>query len=297
MSNINIKICEVISVDDIYESGRIKVRLYPEDSRKPLEEIPYCYPANPKMFNVMPKVGEAVIIFLTAASDGTSNRFYMGPVISQLSKMEYDGFYSGALSNFDDSLIKPNVSHKLVSEATGCFGDKNDVAIYGRKGSDIILKDNDIRIRAGAKIQSNNKIGVEFNRLNPAYLKLKYSEEPNIIESYNVDTNEFTVTKKYNSTATLVADEINLISNQSSLYFNTTDNEDMISDTEIDKIIQQAHVLPYGDVLVEFLKQFLWEFRNHAHPYPGMTTILYPEHEIIYNYDFDKMLSKNIRIN
>jgi hypothetical protein len=126
---------------------------------------------------------------------------------------------------------------------------------------------------------------------------LKYNEEPTLIKEYDETTQEFKTVKKYNSTATLVADEINLISNQSSLYFNTTDNKDLVSESEMEKIIQQAHVLPYGDVLVDFLKQFLWEFRNHAHPYPGMTTILYPEHEKIYNYDFDKMLSKNIRIN
>lgn len=291
MSNINIKACEVISVDDSFESGRIKVKLYPEDSRRDMEDIPYAYNLLPKMFTVLPKVGETVLVLLTTSGDGFSNRYYIGPVISQIPKMEYDGHFSGSLSNFPDSLVKPKVAHTLITEAKGAFGDKEDVTIYGRKGTDIILKENDIRVRAGARLDSNNKIGKEFNRLNPAYLKLKYSDTPTIVTAKNGEE------IKYSSTATLVADQISLIANNASNYFNTTDNVDLISDDEMRKIIETAHVLPYGDVLVEFLKYFLRMFKEHAHPYPGMPTILPSGNEGFFNYDLDKILSKNVRIN
>lgn len=291
MSNINIKACEVISVDDSFESGRIKVKLYPEDSRRDMEDIPYAYNLLPKMFTVLPKVGETVLVLLTTSGDGFSNRYYIGPVISQIPKMEYDGHFSGSLSNFPDSLVKPKVAHTLITEAKGAFGDKEDVAIYGRKGTDIILKENDIRVRAGARLDSNNKIGKEFNRLNPAYLKLKYSDTPTIVTTKNGEE------IKYSSTATLVADQISLIANNASNYFNTTDNVDLISDDEMKKIIETAHVLPYGDILVEFLKYFLRMFKEHAHPYPGMPTILPSGNEGFFNYDLDKILSKNVRIN
>lgn len=291
MSNINIKACEVISVDDSFESGRIKVKLYPEDSRRDMEDIPYAYNLLPKMFTVLPKVGETVLVLLTTSGDGFSNRYYIGPVISQIPKMEYDGHFSGSLSNFPDSLVKPKVAHTLITEAKGAFGDKEDVAIYGRKGTDIILKENDIRVRAGARLDSNNKIGKEFNRLNPAYLKLKYSDTPTIVTTKNGEE------IKYSSTATLVADQISLIANNANNYFNTTDNVDLISDNEMKKIIETAHVLPYGDVLVEFLKYFLRMFKEHAHPYPGMPTILPSGNEGFFNYNLDKILSKNVRIN
>lgn len=291
MSNINIKTCEVISVDDSFESGRIKVKLYPEDSRRDMKDIPYAYNLLPKMFSVLPKVGETVLVLLTTSGDGFSNRYYIGPVISQIPKMEYDGHFSGSLSNFPDSLVKPKVAHTLITEAKGAFGDKEDVTIYGRKGTDIILKENDIRVRAGARLDSNNKIGKEFNRLNPAYLKLKYSNTPTIVTTKNGEE------IKYSSTATLVADQISLIANNANNYFNTTDNVDLISDDEMKKIIETAHVLPYGDVLVEFLKYFLRMFKEHAHPYPGMPTILPSGNEGFFNYNLDKILSKNIRIN
>jgi hypothetical protein len=292
MSNINIKICEVISVDDNHKSGRIKVKLHPEDDRKHIDNIQYVYPLLPKMFSVLPKIGEAVIVFLTASGDGFSNRYYIGPIISQLPNLEYDGYFSGALSNYEDSLIKPKVAHNLISEATGSFGLDNDVCIYGRKGTDIILKEDDIRIRAGARLDSNNKIGKEFNRLNPSYLKLKYNNEPtSVINQYTGE--EY----KYNSTATLVADQINLIANNANTYFNTTNNEELISDDEMKKIIETAHALPFGDILVDFLKYFLRMFQEHAHPYPGLPTILPSGNENFFNYDLNKILSKNVRIN
>ena len=102
---------------------------------------------------------------------------------------------------------------------------------------------------------------------------------------------------KYNSTATLVADQINLISNEGKTYFNTTDNKDLISDEEMLNIMKKAHLLPYGDTLVEFLEYFLRMFREHAHPYPGMPTILPSGNENFFNYDLKQILSKNVRIN
>lgn len=227
-----------------------------------------------------------------ASGEGFSNRYYIGPIISQLPNMNFDGYFSGALSNYDDSLIKPKVAHDLISEAKGAFGNDDDVAIYGRKGTDIILKEDDIRIRAGARLDSNNKIGKEFNRLNPTYLKLKYNNEPTTV------TNQYTGEEyKYNSTATLVADQINLIANNANTYFNTTHNEDLITNEEMKKIIETAHPLPFGDILVDFLKYFLKMFQEHAHPYPGLPTILPSGNENFFNYDLNKILSKNVRIN
>ena len=288
MSNINIKLCCVESIDDIHNSGRIKVRLHPDDDGETLNRIPYAYPLLPKMFNVLPKVGEAVIILLTAAGDGKSNRYYVGPVISQMADLEYSSYYTKAFSNYPDSLVSPKPDQDLLNDAIGAFGDKQDVSIYGRKGTDIILKENDIRIRAGARIDGDNKIGKVFNRYSPAYLKLKYSDTPLSIENNG---------KKWNSSATLVADEINLISNTSNRNFLTTDEKELISDEEMKKIIQNAHALPYGDVLIQFLKRFLWEFQNHTHTFPGKLTALYAGHEDFFNYDFEPMLSKNVRIN
>ena len=291
--NIIIKICEVISVSDEQKGDRIKVRLYPEDDRKTIAEIPYAYPLLPKIFHVIPKVGEAVLILLTGVNDGNTNRYYIGPIISQPQMMNYDGYSEGALSMYPDTFIKPEVAHDRIPDSKGAFCDTEDIGFYGRKGCDIIMKEDDIRIRCGARIEdANSLIGQSFNRLSPAYLKMKYSETPKTVKN---DLTGFD--HKYNSTATLVADQINLISNEGKTYFNTVDNEDLISDEEMENIMKKAHVLPYGDTLVEFLRYFLRMFKEHAHPYPGMPTILPSGNESFFNYDLNEILSKNVRIN
>lgn len=289
---INIKIAEVISVDDSQKGGRIKVRIHPEDNKKPQSEIQYALPLLPKIFHIIPKVGEAVLILLAASNDGNSNRYYIGPIISQEQKMEYDGFSAGALSMYPDALIKPQVSHDRIPDAKGAFCDDTDIAIYGRKGCDVILKENDVRIRCGARIDGETKIGKTFNKLSPSYLKLKYNDDTTKVTNLSTGFEH-----EYNSTATLVADQINLIANNGKTYYNTTDGKDMITDEEIKKIISEAHLLPYGDTLVSFLRYFLRMFKEHAHPYPGMPTILPSGNEDFFNYDLNQILSKNVRIN
>lgn len=289
---MNIRICEVISVDDEQMGDRIKVRIYPEDNRKTIAEIQYAYPLLPKMLHIKPKVGEAVLILLTASNVGTSNRYYIGPIISQPQMMNFDGYSSGALAMYPDAIFTPKTAHNRVPDAKGAFCDEEDIAIYGRTGCDIILKENDVRVRCGARIESDTPIKQAFNRLSPAYLKMKYYKEGQSVENYKYGWEH-----KYNSTATLVADQINLIANNAKTYYNTTDSKDMISDEEMQKIISQAHLLPYGDVLIEFLEYFLRMFKEHAHPYPGMPTILPSGHQDFFNYDLKQILSKNVRIN
>ena len=295
MSNINIKICEVISVEDEYNSGRIKVALFPDDAGKEIEDIPYAYPLLPKTFYVIPKIGEAVLIFLTASGDGSSNRYYVGPIVSQLPNLEYSNISTTALNNYPGETTQINVNYDLIRNTHGAFGNNIDVCVYGRKGSDIILKENDIRVRAGARIDSDNKIGTEFNKLNPSYLKLKYSETPCYYNAYGEDGGSLPIS--YNSSATIVADEISLLSHKSTRNFNLTDNEELINENEMKKIMETAHVLPYGDVLVEFLEYFLKMFQQHSHKYPGLPTILPSGHQSFFDYDLKKILSKNVRIN
>jgi hypothetical protein len=67
--------------------------------------------------------------------------------------------------------------------------------------------------------------------------------------------------------------------------------------TEMQKIIKEAHVLTYGDVLVSFLKLFLEMFKVHSHSFPRLPTILPLGYQEFFNYNLDNILSKNVRIN
>jgi hypothetical protein len=304
------KFCKVVGVTND-GTGRIEVVTYPEDRIAIKEEgVQYAYPLMPKMFWVQPQIDECVITFFAQAENGNSIRVYIGPFISYPQFMGHEPFnYAKAIldENSDNTLLrnKKAINNTAPGEV---FADTDDIAVYGRKGTEIILKENDVRLRCGVRIgresygNENTKLAQPlafdsgFNLNTPSYLKLKYSPQQTIVKSSYNET-EY----KYNSTATLVADQINLIGNNTSPWFNTADPDELINDETMQKIISEAHVLPYGDVLVEFLKEFLFLFKNHAHPWIGHTTILPSGKEGFWDYitgdGLNKMLSKSVRIN
>jgi hypothetical protein len=169
------------------------------------------------------------------------------------------------------------------------LAEDDDIAIYGRNKSDIILTDDDVRIRCGSRLKtSSTKSGIAFNRTDPAFLHLKHTDS----KRGNGSEDE-----KFRSTATIVADRINLIGNQSKEPFKTNNRSEMITDEEMNKIVEKAHQLPYGDILVEFLKLFVNAFSTHVHPYPGLPPCKTNEVVNTETYNLSKMLSESVRIN
>lgn len=284
---IILKICQVIDIYDDTDGERIKVRLSPEDDKLPDDKIQYAFPLLPKLLHIKPKIGEYVLVVLTEANNGYSNRYYIGPIISQPQFMQKDDSIINALSLYNGAYKEPDIAPSTNIDSHGAFGNDDDVALYGRKKNDIILTDDDIRIRCGSRLaDSSVKGNVVFNRSDPAYIHLKHT-----------DNKRGSKDNEYRSTATVVADKINLIGNQSKHPFRTNDRVDMIGDDEMEKIITQAHQLPYGDILVDFLRLFLRAFANHTHPYPGMSPCATDEFIEATNYDLPKILSETVRIN
>lgn len=284
---INIKICQVIDIYDETDGERIKVHLSPEDDNVAREKIPYAYPLLPKMLHIKPKVGEFVLVVLTEASNGYSNRYYIGPIISQPQYMNEDSYIYNALSLYPGHKKMPDVAPHTNPDSHGALANNEDIAIYGRGKSDIILTDDSARIRCGNRqIKQNENGGIIFNRTDPAFIHLKHS-----------DYKQGTEGDEYKSTATIVADKINLLGNQSKYPFKTNDKTELISDTEMQNIIAKAHELPYGDLLVDFLKLFIKTFAEHTHPYPGMTPCKTPDFIDTTTYDLNKILSESVRIN
>lgn len=282
-----IKICQVIDIYDETDGERIKVRLSPEDDKLTDDEIPYSYPLLPKLLHIKPKIGEFVLIILTEPGNGYSNRYYIGPIISQPQYMDKDDYINNALSLYPGSYKEPDVAPSLNPESHGSLANDDDVAIYGRKKSDIILTDNDLRIRCGNRLKDTSSNGeLVFNRTDPAYIHLKHT-----------DNKRGEKNKEYRSTATIVADKINLIGHQSNTPFRVNDKEELIDDNEMQKILNKAHQLPYGDTLIEFLDLFLKTFSKHVHPYPNMTQCDDGSLKKLIEYDLNQILSDSVRIN
>lgn len=249
----------VNNVDDT-GADRIAVRLVPEDNSKPYDESIEvdAIPLLPKMFRVVPRIGEGVFVLLSTANDGYSQRHYIGPVISQPHKMYFepaqfggDTYQRGAKKDFD-------VNPLLNEDAIGAYPTGDDIAIVGRRKCDIILKDDDIRIRAGVKlVDPVNSYDISFNTKNPAYIKLKHYDYGLVGEN--------------KSSAAIVADKIMLLSNKSAdPIAETTDREDLITNEEMNRLLSEAYKLPYGEKLVNILKQMIDIFNTHTHDYVAL---------------------------
>lgn len=287
-NSLLIRFCEVLSVIDDNAGLRIKVRLHEDSNYKTTDDLPYCFPLLPKHIHINPKVGECVLVLLSSIDKSESNRFFIGPLTSQAYFLNYDPFFfqSRCLLNGGNS-AKPLPKPEMNPENDGTCPDREDIAIQGRQNSDIILKNNELRLRCGFKKEPNGiaKNTLLFNREDLGYIQMRYQK---MKDNKN---------QEFNSCINIVADRINLLSHDSKNTFTLNDRKKLISEEEQLKILKEAHPLPYGDELIEFLKKLIEVIRTHKHPFsmdpPNFTT---PELKVL-ETPLDNMLSQSIRIN
>lgn len=282
------RLVEVISVDDENDLGRIKVRFKPEDDDLTDDKLPFAIPLLPKVFHIIPKKGEMVLASSIDVTNGDTQRRYIGPVISDKKNINFEpyGLYSKIM--FDGSRLSPDVAESNKPDTTGVYPEKEDVAVLGRRYSDIFLTENDVRLRAGVKLPSEgNANEIEFNKKNPAFIKLNYNPEEQTADN-----------KNFNSTVSVVADNILLLGNTPKDGTNVEiDRKELLSDEKIKELIEKSHELPYGDKLVEFLIMFRDAFINHTHPFPTFIPCQTEEIINLKNYNLTTILSNCIRIN
>ena len=285
--NVNIRIGEVWDINDPEKCGRIKVKVGRYDTKE--EDTNWCYPLLPQIMHILPKKGETVIVLLAEANNTSSTKYYIGPIISQPHKMNEDLYYGDARKIFNDGGKLDNPNYEV-----GTFCEDSDIALYGRKGCEVILKENDIRIQSGVRVGSKDNFKEGFNEISPSYLKLKYYPTDQIFNNKHFNNSN----DVYNSTATLVADEISLISNKSGrLFKDKNGRNDLLSDEVIKKILEESHPMVYGDVLIEYLHFLNEKFLEHTHHIDNNPPVLSNNgREKLLSYDFNKILSKHIKL-
>ena len=267
---------EVINTNDTWDGERIQVRIRPFDNHLTDDELPMAYPLLPKMIHIKPKIGEAVLVICEDNNPNGGQRYYLGPLISQPQFFEAQYYLCGATNGMKGGSMAAQTP--VTNKNKGAFAKKEDIAIYGRKNTDIILTDNDIRIRCGVhELRDQN---ISFNTINPAFLKLKfypnglsYTKHENTIEQDMTKSIVTENTETIGSVATIVADKINLISNLGDPYIRVDDKDESLSDQQMLYILEKAHQLPYGDKLCEFLAEFLIMFKNHTHNYTNLEIV------------------------
>ena len=116
-------------------------RAIQEGSWKPWgENDPFVYsPFLPGPVNIIPKQGEAVKFIYYNPNNTTENREYIGPLISQPHRIFKDEYRNGRLHTSVGTTIKALPQVIDSTDSVGVFPNPDDVAIVGRKNTDIVL--------------------------------------------------------------------------------------------------------------------------------------------------------------
>lgn len=307
MGKVLMKIGKVIEVEDKFSKGyanglRVRAKLDIDKQKQKINElIPWAFPLLPKSLQVVPKVGEAVLIIADETGEFSSaQRYYIGPLISQ---PQYNTFCSSedATTLLQNSERNPMPAIEWNNNTNGSFPDSSDIAVVGRGSEDVILKYDDksktsevdiragIRGDAGSGLVENGIVGnVIFNGTDPAYIQLKYKK--------GIATGEKNMA---NSLINIVANRINIMSNRDSeVSHDLMDRDTLVKEEEMDNIMDRLHQVPKGDKLVELLELMKGAILHHVHPWAGMEQCGDKPGFInqLKDYDMKKILSEYVRI-
>jgi len=297
-----VRIGRVVSTEDPYCANRIKVRL-PNDNNKTDAELPFAMAYMPQFFQVHPKQGESVLVLCADPVNPDSERFYAGPIIRQYQDFEYcphdvsQGLYE---QNPTKSAYKPI---RELTGTEGAFPVYDDVALIGRKGEDVILRDNTVLIRCGVRAKGTGENpdyqgNVVFNGRNSAYIQIRTSDNGNITTTNSQAGNGDTTA---GAVMNFVADKFNLISHKDKSNYNLSDPSKMVTDEEIQRVMNNLHRVPYGDVLCQFLDLTRRLVLNHVHPANGhnlaaKTADDLQQIEEYKSFDLETIKSPNVRV-
>ena len=266
---------EVMDINDPTEGGRIKVKIPDLDSKTSADELTWCYPVLSKFFQVFPKVGEYVRVFVEDMKYPQRSRFWEGPVISQLQKIGFDTIYT-ALSTTNMAITAPEPAISTIPDAVGVFPLREDIAIIGRVNADVILRVNQVSIRAG-KHENDNVL--KLNVKNPATIDM-------IFEPIGTTTNFY-------SNTIMQADKIAILSHDGRPQFKAA----RLTPEDRLKIFENGHPMARADVLVEALKIIRDAVVQHIHGYSGLSADKNAIINSLENINFDAIMQKNIVIN
>ena len=225
---------EVISIADNTDGGRIQVRIPDLDNRTANADLPYCYPMLPKFFFLLPQVGEVVRVLIEDIKFPERSRYWMGSIISQPHKIGFDTIYT-ALSTTNMGLTVPEPAPSTLPDAIGVYPLPTDVAIVGKCNTDVILRTNEVHIRAG-KHENGNVL--KLNTKNPAAITLVF--EPQNFVQQNSD---------YYSSTIIQGDKIAIISHTGKPQFKAAE----LTPADRTRIFTEGHPVARGDVLVAAL--------------------------------------------
>jgi len=279
-----------------------------EITDNPCTEVPWAVSLLPKQFQIMPKEGEMCMVLIFDINQPQLNRAWIGPLMSDKSKINYEDSDSGGdllntnvipKSSRDKTKNRVESGEDLSKKGgfTGGFPEKLDIAVMSRNNADIVMptfsdsgdnltKNGEVLIRAGKfKFVNSTKNGrnLSLNNINPGYLRLK-------------------VTGGDTTHTTLFSDYIDLVSyknSDGSSGVPRVTNLKPIAETDEDIINFHNALSPLvrGDLLVTFLELLRDYVKNHNHPYHKKAATDANSKEEIEKFDLKSIISPHIRIN
>lgn len=241
----------VISVNDDAHAGRVIVHIEQDNTNSG----EYAFPLLPKYLQAPVAEGDRVFVITEELSNNESQRFYIGPIVSQPQDFESPKWEktTAALKGSEGKL---SVSIDNFANTMGAFPNGNETALIGKKSEDIILKDEEIDIRCGIRGVATNEPELEgkrviFNSVNPAYIQLKLNSNK---ESF----------------VNIVADHINIISHKGkdtsvNGFPSITDSNELIKKDDLSTLTSKLHPVPYADILIEKLNALKNALQTHEH--------------------------------
>lgn len=263
----------VSNVEDPIGGGRIKVRIPDLDDKTPEENLPWCYPMIPRFFHVFPKPNELVRVILEDVKYPNKVRFWVGSIISQYQKINFDNNLT-ALSTSANNTLRPLENIENILSAEGVFPEREDIGFVGRVNTDFLLKENEVSIRAGKHLRGDV---TTRNDTNPSEIKLNF---------------DF-LSGQTRSSQIMIADKIALISHEGVPKFPASQLNQEIRT----RIFDEGHPIPRGDILVAALNIIREALVTHIHGYSGIEADKSSIIEDLENLNFNAILQENIVIN
>lgn len=296
---------EIVSID---EKGEIKGG---KDNNTPLEQLPVCFPILPEFFHVRPQVGECVLLIIENPSDQSSPRYYIGPVRTNQTTLDFQGFKE-TQSVFDRTTFKSqninfNTASKNNPTISTIIPQQPEIAVQGKKDADIVFKTREVLLRAG-RFKKNT---LEANVEHPCQIQLKQVDDAPTTVSTGVFSSLLSSQKNSKfipySQMNIVATNINLISTEGMNRDMKSDNDNIEKKTNndnlerFDELYSQTHPLVYGDELIKLLKVILNFLLNHIHTPQNPAVAPTEDIKTLQSYTSDeklqKMISKFVRTN
>jgi hypothetical protein len=287
-------------VFEVSDDNNMKLKVFIRGIDKPdveSKDLPWSEPFLPRMFNVVPQVGETVKIILMDTNNPYIEREWVGPIISQPEKIKKDPYFFTALAGKAGGLLKLGRSIKTIPEAQGIYPNPDDVSLLGRDNSDIQLKEREVLIRAGQHLIDNP---LKLNEKNPAYINMRMLKP----SDFNKKTNNNPIEKELNlsedrTDTVIMSNKIFLIGRDS----NSKVIKPILTKEDHLKLEENLHPMVYGDVLYDFMVILRQWIKSHIHsgggvaatpPDPSGATVKL-EQWFLKNLD-DKLLSRNVYV-